>query len=144
MGIGTPEATLRRQSTELSDLIGSVQSVEATDRVHAAISARFGRGDTNRVDGAVEIFLPKAEKAGEDGNPRHQVEPLPDVTLEKVRMIGQVVEDFGRGEAISGNELLGLLQHDGQLLSQAGFASRGPPCRGILESNENPKSLQII
>ena len=85
-----PEATLTRQSTELSDLIGSVQSVEATDRAHAAISARFGRGDRTEWMGP-SIFLPKAEKAGEDGKPRHQVEPLPDVTLEKVRMIGQVL-----------------------------------------------------
>ena len=101
-----PEATLSRQSTELSDLIGSVQGIEATHRAYTAISARFGRGDTNRVDGAVEIFPPEAEKAGEDGKPRYQVEPLPDVTLQKVRMIGQVVEDLGRGEAINGNELL--------------------------------------
>ena len=59
-----------------------------------------GADDFYGVEFAFELGGPEVEEFAEDREGWGDVEVLPDIGLQKARVIGQVIEDFGGGEAI--------------------------------------------
>ena len=53
---------------------------------------------------AFEAGLPEFEEAVENGEARRDVEVLPDISLEHRRVVGQVVKDLRRGQAVVGED----------------------------------------
>src|SRR5665213_954424 len=55
----------------------------------------------HRMQPAVDFPPPEGEKAAQHRIARRDVELLPDEALQQIWVIGQVIEDFGRGQAIA-------------------------------------------
>src|SRR5262245_44865124 len=60
-----------------------------------------GRCHFYRVQLAIETAVPEIEEPAQHRELRCHVEVLPDIALQQRRVIGQVVEDFSRREAIA-------------------------------------------
>src|SRR6185437_9524797 len=58
--------------------------------------------DFHRMQLTVDILPPKIEKPCELGKIRREVEFLPDEGLQRLRLVGQPVDDLGRGQTVSG------------------------------------------
>ena len=70
-----------------------------------------GLRDLHRMQLALDVLFPEGEEALQLGIARRDIELLPDEALDQVRVVGQVVEDLGRGQPVSlkllANDLLG-------------------------------------
>lgn len=73
----------------------------------AVDEAEFGWGDQSLarhfdvVELAVKIIVPECQKLTESRETRCEVVVLPEEGLEKARMVGHVVKNFGGGQAIT-------------------------------------------
>src|SRR5262249_21007222 len=56
--------------------------------------------DPDEVEAALEARFPEMQKLVKDGKTRGDVEFLPDIALQQGRVIGQVIDDLRRGEAV--------------------------------------------
>lgn len=77
------------------------------------------RGNTNRVQLAVQAALPEAQEFLEYGKLRRQIEILPDEALQHHRMVGQAIEDFRGGQTIAAQLLLKIAHPDSLTLRPA-------------------------
>src|SRR5439155_19527555 len=57
--------------------------------------------DNHRVQGSLELFEPKRQKAIEHREPGTQVVVLPDIRLEERGMVGEPIEDLRGREAVA-------------------------------------------
>ena len=67
---------------------------------HLVSGDELARGHLDRMHLAVEVRLPKIEELRQLGKFRREIIFLPDERLEEKRMVGEMVEDFRRGQAI--------------------------------------------
>ncbi len=67
---------------------------------HLVSGDELSRGHLDRMHLAVEVRLPKIEELRQRGKFRSEIIVLPDERLEEKRMVGEMVEDFRRGQAI--------------------------------------------
>ena len=67
---------------------------------HLVSGDEFPRGHLDRVHLAIEVRLPKIEELRQLGKFRSEIVVLPDKRLQEKRMVGEMVEDFRRGQAI--------------------------------------------
>lgn len=58
-------------------------------------------GNAHRMQPALDIALPELQEAAELGEGRRLVERLPEEGLQQPRMVGHVVEDMGREQAVA-------------------------------------------
>ncbi len=92
--------------------------------------------DRDGVKRAFEFPLPELQEIDEDREPRGEVVFLPDIALQKPRMIGHAVNDGGGGKAVAlelTDELLGY--HDRFYTSEdrQGPRSNRAPCDGQMQ-----------
>lgn len=59
-----------------------------------------GGGDPNRMQATLDLPLPEIQELVQDGIPWGDIEILPDKCLKHIRMVRQVVQDLGGGQAI--------------------------------------------
>jgi hypothetical protein len=51
---------------------------------------------------SIQLGLPETQEFVEHWKTRREIVFLPDITLQKHGMIGPMIEDLGRGEAVTG------------------------------------------
>jgi hypothetical protein len=92
------------QKTGDSPMMARTRSVQVefgTDRSQLGGFDQSAMGDLDRMQGAIERFLPEREKAPQFWELWKEIVMLPDEGLQQVRVIGQVVEDLGCRQTVA-------------------------------------------
>jgi hypothetical protein len=75
-----------------------MQAELAFDKAELGRSDQPAMGDADAVERALQISRPEIEKVSELGEARREIVILPDIALQKLRMVGKAIEDLGGGQ----------------------------------------------
>src|ERR1700733_3963575 len=87
------------------------------------------RGHSHGMEAALDLALPEIQEFVQHGITRCDVEILPDIGLQNVRMVRQMIEDLSGGEAIilqlanKGHDVLLLSKHSSVAKSHPGLGN---------------------